>query len=343
LERTERALHYLKEIEDSLIRIVGHKLPIVSRVTANQLRAVIEVCKQSSYSRAALTLGLSQPYVHKAARSFETLCGTTLFKRTPHGVEPSWLAQQIATRASLFFSELEQGRDELREHIGIIDGNLRIGALPLARASIIPRTVTEIIQRHPSAQISIVDGPYEEQLNQLLRGELDLIIGALRRPHPSPNVVQETLFSDQLHLVTGTSHPLANQSINDPTMLQKLDWLAPKKGTPARAAFSNYFQEAGLPQPKRIVECSSLVAIRGLLMESDFAALLPAQQVSTDVKMGALAISGLEISGTRREIGLTYRKNWIPTALQRAFLETTRKERSAKQIPEKKRPTSKSV
>lgn len=324
LRRTDRAMAYLKEIDETLSRSAGMKVTLIHRTTTSQLKAFIEVYEQRSYSRAAQKLGLAQPSVHKAVRDFENLCQTRFYRRSPQGVEATWSAKQIAQKASLLFAELDQAIAEIREYYGIMDGKLRIGALPLARASLIPKATIDLLKQYPQARVSIVDGPYDEQLTQLLTGELDIIIGALRTPYPSPLVIQEELFEDHLYLVTGAHHPLANRSDYDPRTLQTLSWLAPKKGTPARAVFEGYFEAAGLEPPQKIIECSSLIAIRGILMGSEFAALLPAKQVSVDVLTGALAISPKAIEGTSRPIGLTYRKDWIPTALQTSFLRTLR-------------------
>ncbi len=69
-----------------------------------------------------------------------------------------------------------------------------------------------------------------------------------------------------------------------------------------------------------MIECSSLVAIRSLLLDSDRVALLPARQVELEVEMGILAASPQPLEGTGRDIGITVRKNWQPTRLQKRFL-----------------------
>ncbi len=164
-----------------------------------------------------------------------------------------------------------------------------------------------------------MDGPYDEQLKSLLHGRIDLIIGALRYPAPSPGVVQEQLFSDPLCIVTRAEHPLTKNTDLAPAQLQALRWVAPRPGTPARDVFASYFNNAGIAQPETVIECSSLASIRGLLMNSDLVALLPRKQVEFDLATGSLAISPQPLSGTSRDIGLTYRKTWVPTTLQQRF------------------------
>ena len=116
-------------------------------------------------------------------------------------------------------------------------------------------------------------------------------------------------------------HPLANRPPRHAGELSTLDWIAPRRNTPARETFTRFFDDQGFAPSEQVSECSSLVAIRSLLLESDRLALLPARQVELEVQMGILAVSPQPLAGTRRDIGLTLRKHWQPTRLQKRFLE----------------------
>jgi DNA-binding transcriptional LysR family regulator len=110
----------------------------------------------------------------------------------------------------------------------------------------------------------------------------------------------------------------------DVRALSKLNWIAPRMNTPAREVFTQFFRREGLEPPGQVIECSSLVAIRELLRESDRAALLPAKQVEIDVELGLLAVSPLTLDGTARDIGLSFRRDWRPTKLQNTFVDILR-------------------
>ena len=327
LRRAVRAVDWLKAIEGPLGKNSRKKSePLHRRFTTTQLRALLAVVQHSNYTQAANQLEVSQPSVHRAVRELENVCGQNFFQRSPAGVEATWQARQIARYISLFFYELTQGVDEISEHKGKMNGSLRIGSLPLARTRILPHTVNLLLKEFPDARISIIDGPYNEQLHSLLHGQLDVIVGALREPRSSPDIVQEFLFEDPLYVVTRTGHTLLSSGKKlSAKVLQELDWIAPRKDTPAREAFQHFFENEGLQPPEHVIECSSLVAIRGLLMDSDRAALLSARQVAVDTDYGLLAISPQQLAGTGRDIGLAIRQQWSPTHVQARFLELLRK------------------
>ena len=91
LRRVERALNWLNAIEQtSGLRNNRRTQPLYRRLTSTQLRALLCVVEQGSYSLAASQLGLTQPTVHRAVKDLEAACEQTFFQRSPVGVEPSW-------------------------------------------------------------------------------------------------------------------------------------------------------------------------------------------------------------------------------------------------------------
>lgn len=320
LLRIDRAFEHLREFVSILFANDKTKRQAFIRaVTSRQLTALIQVVELQSYTAAAQQLGLSQPTLHRTIKDLELFCEQALFQRSPTGVEPTWRAKQLRRYASLFFAELQQGIDEMNEFNGQVNGAMRIGSLPLAISEIVPLAVLQLNREFPDANISIIDGPYREQFNSLLHGQLDLIMGALRSPNPS--IVQRLLFRDQLSVVVRANHSLATRQTISATELQQLDWVAPAKSTPARQVFSQIFVSRGLAPPSHVIECSSLVAVRGILLNSERAALLPARQVDVEVRAGLLVVCPMTLPDTDRQIGLTMRKTWRPTQMQNRFLE----------------------
>ena len=83
-----------------------------------------------------------------------------------------------------------------------------------------------------SIQVRTVDGPYAELLRGLRHGDLDVLIGALRDPLPSDDVIQEPLLDDTLAIVVGPHHPLAHKSNLSVADTMAYPWIAPPKATP---------------------------------------------------------------------------------------------------------------
>ena len=323
--RIERALQKLKALQNELDPERPERAePLYRRATSTQLRALVAVVENGGFSLAARELGRSQPSVYRSARDLERLCGRELFRRTANTIEPTSLARLMARCASLAFAEIRQGFEEIDELHGRTQGSVTVGCLPLARTALLPAAITALLATHPSARMKVVDGPYDELLHALLHGRIDVVIGALRIPRPTNQIAQEALFDDPLSIVVRRAHPLLARDLPGVAELAGLEWIVPREGTPARDHFNAFFAEHHVAPPERLIECSSLVTTRGLLLQSDRAALLSVRQARLDVESGQLATLSDPLPGTERTIGLTYRKDWQPTTVQSQFIEAVR-------------------
>lgn len=298
--------------------------PLLQHVTASQLRALVAVADAGSYSAAAQKLRLAQPTVHRSVRKLGASLGCDLFRRDTHGVKPTPAASVLARAAELVFAEIRQGFEEIRELDGRPDGRIAVGSLPLVRSEFLPAAVTRLLDRNPEARVSILDGPYTEQLRALRYGRVDWLIGALRHPPPAADVRQEALFDQPLAVVVRPGHPLLRSPSPDISELANLGWVAPRPGVPARTFFDEFFTRNSVSAPSEIIECSSLIATRGILLQSDRAALLSPVQIREDIAADELAVLLDAIPGSSRTIGMTVRDNWAPTMLQAEFMTIVR-------------------
>lgn len=327
VKRARRAIALLSDVEREMrnrYAADAASAPLYRHVTTSQLRSLIAVVETGGYSTAAQRLNLAQPTVRRAAKQLEGLVGIGLFPRAARGVEPNEAAKILARSANLTFVEIRQGFEDVAELKGRSDGRIAVGSLPLGRSEFLPLAATQLLKQYPDAKLSILDGPYVEQLHALRYGQIDWLIGALRDPPPTHDVAQEALFKQPLAIVVRPGHPLLNKA--PPTLhnLAKLEWVVPQKLAPARKIFNDMFERAGLDVPTRVVECSSLIATRGIVLNSDRAALLSPLQVREDVHAGGLAILVDAIPDSSRIIGITTRDDWEPTLLQQEFTKILR-------------------
>ena len=293
-------------------------------VTARQLNALIAVGAHGGFSLAAARIGLSQPAVHRAARDLERLAGAPLFRRTPEGVGLTRAGAELARCARLAYAELASAFEEIAAHQGVGSARVVVGTLPLARSQVLPAAIDAFTRRLSEAQVSVVDGPYDTLLHALRHGEVDLMIGALRDPAPADDVVEETLFHDTLALFARAAHPLVGAAAIRAADFVRYPWIAPRGGTLTRRHFDSLFTAEGLDPPTRLIEASSLVLTRELLLCADRLTLISPQQLRDEEATGQVRRLPFDLAHTARPIGLTTRRNWRPTAAQAALVDELR-------------------
>ncbi|MEJ2127641.1 MAG: LysR family transcriptional regulator [Woeseiaceae bacterium] len=328
VRRSRRAAELLVNAERELRALQPSGTPpprLQHNVTTSQLRTLAAVVETGGYSTAARRLGVAQPTVHRAAKEFELAVGVDLFRRASRGVESTDAARFLARYAGLVLAEMRQGFEEVRELQGDTGSRVAIGCLPLARSEFLPMAVTRLLDRYPDARVSILDGPYVEQLHALRYGEIDWLIGALRDPPPTTDVVQESLFDQPLAVVVRPGHPLLDAPPPTVQVLAELEWVAPRALAPARRFFDAFLGRKDVNKPTKVIECSSLITTRSLLLQSDRAALLSPLQIREDVAAGELAVLIDAIPNSDRTIGITTRDDWEPTMVQAEFAGIVRR------------------
>jgi LysR family transcriptional regulator of gallate degradation len=313
-DRVRRALARL----DAALVAVAPRLVLTA--TRAQLTALIGVRDAANFTLAAKRLGLAQPTVHRAVTQLESEAGRPLFQRNGRWVQPGRQARLLADAARLSFSELDQAAVALAEHAGREAGEIVVGAMPLSRSVVLPRAIAEFRALRPNLPIRVMDGPYDDLLAGLRRGEVDILIGAMRNPVPVSDVSQQSLFQDDLVLVVRPDHALAGVKDVKIEDMAHYPWVVPRRDTPARAQFERFLGKDFASRPA-IIESSSLILMRELLLVTDHIGCISRLQASAEIALGVLTPLDLRLPGSSRDIGLTLRDDWLPTGAQAQFLD----------------------
>jgi LysR family transcriptional regulator of gallate degradation len=312
---TPAALLLAPRIESALAHIASH------RVTMAQMRALIMLVDSGSYSGASIATGLAPPSLHRAIGDLSLALKRVLVERRGKGIALTEHGKRTVRAFRLARAELEAGLTELASLQGVETGRVTIGAMPLSRARLLPAAVTAFYRQFPDVGINIVEGSFQELIEPLRDGELDLIIGALRQPSPGDDVVQQTLFADRPVVLGRVGHPL-EQSSATIADLARFPWTVPGPGAPLRLQWEKMFTDAGVQPPNVPIECGSVITIRQILLDSDFLTLLSPDQVAVELEAGWLTKIADTPEGLTRTIGITTREGWRPTGMQKTFVHS---------------------
>ncbi|MCS6947788.1 MAG: LysR substrate-binding domain-containing protein, partial [Steroidobacteraceae bacterium] len=106
--------------------------------------------------------------------------------------------------------------------------------------------------------------------------------------------------------------------------LRRYPWVAPRAQSPLRRRFEELVPQAesAVAAP---IECNSLIAARAILVASDRLMLSSRRQVQHELASGELVALPHPDGEVVRAIGLTWRRQWVPTEPQQDFLDTLRR------------------
>ncbi len=328
-QRIDRALGLLREALPGARAKDGARLrspDALHRITTTQLMALMQAGEHGSFAAAAARVKRSRAGVQRAVRQLEIALDMALVDLTTGRLLLTRDGEKLAQRARLAATEIAQARAEVAQSMGRAAGHTIIGAMPLARSAIVPGAVLAFAAERSHHAVTILDGPYETLLWALRNGQADVLIGALRDPAPTVEVLQEHLFDDPLSIIVRAGHPLTSIRRLRTDSLTPYDWIAPPADSPLRRHFDALYGTLPAYPRSAPIECSSLEVARALLIGSERIMLLSRQQVHHALKSGELAALPHPLGAVSRAIGLTLRRNWHPTAEQARLLQIIRQQ-----------------
>lgn len=321
-----RARRLFAQLEQGLSAVQHDRIAVpksLSLLRTVHLNAHIAIAEHGTFTHAARHLGISGPGLHRSARELEKLVGRDLYRTGTSGVETNPSGRKLARHMRLALYELDQAREEVGSSADRIDTRIAAGILPLIPKRWTARVIANTKAAHHHAIIDLREGDHAVLLQELRWGRIDMIVGALPPREPEPDTVEETLFADPYVLVARRGHPLANARKITRAVLAKHDWVAPSRELPRRAALERFF--ATMPVRPRIwFETNSPATMLAVLAETDCIALISRMQVLTDGPTD-LTVLPFEIGDTQRVVGITRRRDWLPTAAQAGFVDALKK------------------
>ncbi len=294
-----------------------------SRATATQLRAFLALARAGSYASAAETTGLSPASLHRAVADLSYAVGERLVERRGRHLTLTRKGEARARRLGLAIADLRSGFAEVAAWLGKAGGRIVIGAMPLSRARWLPRAILRFRAQFPSIDLAVVEGSHAELAHPLRNGEIDFLLGALRSEEELDDLEQEPIFEDRPQIIMRAGHALSRGTTLTAAQLTQYQWIMPSSLTPLRSYWEEMLAYAGCSPPRVAIECGSVLTIREILLETDMLTLLSPDQLRVEIEAGLLTVLKPP-APVKRMIGITTRRDWHPTAQQRAILTILR-------------------
>ncbi len=179
-----------------------------------QLRALVAVADQGSFTGAAAALGLTQSAVSHTVASLEKELAVPLILRRRGGTMVTSHGQQVLRHAREAVHRVDRIAQDCAVVAGRHRGRLRVAAFPSA-AQLLPRLIAELARCQPEVTVVLLEGTDAEVRDWLRDRVIDLgLVGELRTgDQPSSPAPGALLAQDQMVAVLDGGHPLAGQPV----------------------------------------------------------------------------------------------------------------------------------
>ena len=137
------------------------------------LKYFLVAAREGSITKAANSLGLTQPNLSRQINFLERDIGKKLFNRKNYKIELTDEGALFKKRAEEIIDMVEKTRDEFKSSDKIIAGNIRIGGGETHAIELITKIMLNIQKDYPNIQYHIYSGNSDDVSEKLDKGLLD--------------------------------------------------------------------------------------------------------------------------------------------------------------------------
>lgn len=271
------------------------------------LRTFHEVCRAGSITGAARALNISQPSVSSAIALLEARLGAVLFERTRAGIVLTPAGEALRVRAQMLDHLLRDAQAEVGAAQEGLNGPLRIGGTPGALVSLLPMAIARIEQSLPHLTLNVLERADRELTTMLREGDIELAFVTTAMDEPDEDIAERTLARDPFALIVGAQAQDLPPSISLRETGQ-LSWVLPEAQGAFRRQVDALFAHAGVPVPRDVIRCDSLLTTKALLRDCGRVTILPMRVAASELSMGVLRAVPIAEAGFERNVGVRWLK-----------------------------------
>lgn len=171
-----------------------------------QLKYFVAVAEEGNIGRAALRMHVSQPPLTRQIQQLEEKLGTSLFVRTPKGVEVTTAGQFFLEGARSVIALMERTVERTQRAGQGQLGRLDVGIFGSGTLDVIPKLLQHFSRLFPDVRVVLHTMNRIEQIEALRQRRIE--IGFNRLVVDMPDIVSEVVKREELLAAIREDHPL---------------------------------------------------------------------------------------------------------------------------------------
>ncbi len=212
-----------------------------------ELESFIAIVESGSVSRAAASLGLSQPAVSKHLAHLEDELGVELLLRGRTRSVPTVEGEILLLRGRKILAELQGAADEIRQSGEALSGTVTVAAGSIPGEFILPPLLRRFHERHRGLAIVLEDLDSRRALEALVGRRVDVAcLGEDRLP---AGYVVRPFVVDELVLACGSGRPFSERASISLEAARDLPLLGRLDGSASQAIWEAALRRKGLVPP----------------------------------------------------------------------------------------------
>ncbi|WP_405677974.1 LysR family transcriptional regulator [Streptomyces sp. NBC_00868] len=192
-------------------------------MTLRQMEYFLAVVEESSFTRAADSLHVTQPALSHQVKALERTVGGALLERMPRGVRLTAMGRAFLPHAQLAVHSARQAERAARAAAGVAGGELHVATVHAVAVGLLPGIAARWRAEHPGVSLVLREyGSTEALEEQLERGVADVAVGPEPKEWTGPLL---RVGREELVIVVPFDDPLAGRAAVRLGELADRDWI----------------------------------------------------------------------------------------------------------------------
>jgi LysR family transcriptional regulator, transcriptional activator of the cysJI operon len=284
-----------------------------------QLVTLSVVGKHLSFTRAAESLGLSQPSVSQQIRELERACGMPLVAQQGRRLKLTPLGEDLARVGERIALERERAVRAILTHQAGDAGHVTVGASMTTGAYVLPRVIARFLATHPQVHVDVQIANTFDVAEMIVEDVAD--VGVVEGPVHRDELVVTPFETDRLACFASTRSPLGRARSLRGADLATATLLVREEGSGTREVVLAALAAAGI-RFGRTMRFGTIEAIKQAVVAGLGVSWLPVVAVQAELQAKALVELHVEGVMIERRFSVVRRRDAAPTAAAQALIET---------------------
>ena len=238
-----------------------------------QLRQFLAVMEEGNFASAARATNLTPQAIGQSIDKLQSELGVSLFERKQRNMVPTEFAFALENHARRMMVQHRAAVEELGAMDSGTRGEVRVAFGGTLAGEVGPLAITRFQEKYPLIDVTMTGGLTDVLIEQLRRGDLDLVAGVATPDWRIDSELQlENLFRVRTIVLARKGHPLDGVQNVTLKQLAEYPWLVPARqpGDTGPLPVSEVFVAAGLKPPQQMVFSNAVSGSMGLLVRGDY-------------------------------------------------------------------------
>lgn len=255
-----------------------------TQIRISQLKALDALAKERSFSRAAETLGVSQPAISIQLRNLQQNQRLKLYVRRGKTVEFTDFGQDLVLKARKILSLLKDMENSVQAATELLSGRLAIG---LSCHYLVMELLAAFMEQYPGVQVDATIKDSTTLVEEVLACKLDIALVTATQPDPR---LHNTLYGrQQIVLFVSVHHPWATQKSISIKDLDHQKMVARHSSSMTRTIFERCIKQKQI-KPRIALELDSWASLREAVAAGIGFGIALEDELSADDRLVPLAV-----------------------------------------------------